>query len=154
MSDPQDLLYTNNFISTNILTDKQLSEESNYYDRFKNYIDNEDTSEVVKYIDDDANESSPVNLEKTLNTKWPIYSNKNHYPLFDTYINDISTNRYKKEFVTKVNIDSLNRNVSLYPNSNSFLLPFSRVFNNVKKVVINNIIFSIFSENTYGFSAN
>jgi len=141
MSDPQDLLYTNNFISTNILTDKQLSEESNYYDRFKNYIDNEDTSEVVKYIDDDANESSPVNLEKTLNTKWPIYSNKNHYPLFDTYINDISTNRYKKEFVTKVNIDSLNRNVSLYPNSNSFLLPFSRVFNNVKKVVINDIIF-------------
>ena len=95
------------FSSTNILTDKQLSEESNYYDRFKNYIDNEDTSEVVKYIDDDANESSPVNLEKTLNTKWPIYSNKNHYPLFDTYINDISTNRYKKEFVTKVNIDSL-----------------------------------------------
>ena len=49
--------------------------------------------------------------------------------------------RYKKEFVTKVNIDSLNRNVSLYPNSNSFLLPFSRVFNNVKKVVINDIIF-------------
>ena len=141
MSDPQDLLYTNNFISTDILTNSQLTQENEYYERFKNYIDNDNDDEADKYINNDLNESSPVNLNKGLNTKWPVYSNKNHYPLFDTYINDISTNRYKKEILTKVNIDSSNRDISKYTYSNKFSLPLSQVFNNIKKIVINDIIF-------------
>jgi hypothetical protein len=141
MSDPQDLLYTNNFTSTDILSNSQLSRETEYYDRFKTYIDQGETDETTKYIEDDLNESSLINLNKTLNTKWPIHSNKNHYPLFDSYVNDISSNRYKKEILTKVNIDSANRDVSKFFNINSFSLPFNKVFNNVKKIVINDIIF-------------
>jgi len=140
MSDPQDLLYTNKFISTDILTDNQLIKETEYYDRFKNYIDNNLTDEIKKYVEDDEYETSAVNIDKTLNTKWPIYSNKNHYPLFDTYTNDISTNRYKKEFITKVNIDSRYRDIAAYPNNNSFSIKLSQVFNNVKKIIINDII--------------
>ena len=140
MSDPQDLLYTNKFISTDILTDNQLIKETEYYDRFKNYIDNNLTDEIKKYVEDDEYETSAVNIDKTLNTKWPIYSNKNHYPLFDTYTNDISTNRYKKEFITKVNIDSRYRDIAAYPNNNNFSIKLSQVFNNVKKIIINDII--------------
>ena len=140
MSDPQDLLYTNKFISTDILTDNQLIKETEYYDRFKNYIDNNLTDEIQKYVENDEYETSAVNIDKTLNTKWPIYSNKNHYPLFDSYTNDISTNRYKKEFITKINIDSRYRDNSSYPNSNNFNIQLNQVFNNVKKIVINDII--------------
>ena len=41
MSDPQDLLYTNQFVSTNILSDNDLKKQSEYYDRFSEYINNE-----------------------------------------------------------------------------------------------------------------
>ena len=141
MFDPQDLLYTNTFTSTDILTDNNLSKENEYYDRFKNYIDNNTPSDIENYVDNDEYENSAININKTLNTKWPIYSNKNHYPLFDTYTNDISSNRYKKEIITKINIDSRNRDISLYNNSNNFSIPLNRVFNNVTKIVINDIIF-------------
>jgi hypothetical protein len=141
MSDPQDLLYTNKFISPNVLSDSQLTKETEYYDRFKNYIDSNLTEEVENYVEKDTYESSSINVDKRLNTKWPIYTNKNHYPLFDNYTNDISSNRYKKEIITKINIDSRSRNISLYPNPNTFKLPLSQVFNNVKKIVISDIIF-------------
>ena len=141
MYDPQDLLYTNNFITPNAITKNELSKETEYYDRFKNYVDNSEKSQASKYISDDLYESSSVNINKTLDTKWPTQDNKNHYPLFDTFVNDISVNTYKKEVVTKINIDSTNRDISRYFNSNQFALPLSKVFNNVKKIVLNDFIF-------------
>jgi hypothetical protein len=140
MSDPQDLLYTNKFISTDIITDTQLVKETEYYDRFKNYIDNNLTDEIQNYVKNDEYETSTVNIDKSLDTKWPIYSNKNHYPLFDSYTNDISTNRYTKEVITKINIDSRYRDIATYSNSNNFSIQLDRVFNNVKKIVVNDII--------------
>ena len=83
MSDPQDLLYTNQFISTDILSDKELTKETEYYDRFKNYVDNGSSDEIKKYIDKDLYESDPVNINRILHKKWPLNGNKNHYPLFD-----------------------------------------------------------------------
>jgi len=154
MSDPQDLLYTNKFISTDILSDTQLIKETEYYDRFKNYIDNNLTDEIKKYVEDDETESSAVNIDKTLNTKWPIYSNKNHYPLFDTYTNDISTNRYKKEIITKINIDSRYRDISTYPNNNDFSIKLNKVFNNVKKIVINDIIITNINQSLTNINNN
>lgn len=141
MSDPQDLLYTNNFASTDILTETQLSQGNEYYERFKNYIDNtNDNDETNKYIDNDLDESSPVNLSNGLNTKWPVYSNKNHHPMFDTYIKDISENKYKKNILTKINIDSSNRDISKFTYANKFALPLNKVFNNVNKIIISDLI--------------
>lgn len=146
MSDPQDLLYTNKFISNDILTKKNVKDDNAYYDRFINYIENKNDSGSNDYINDDENETSNINLTRTLNQKWPIESNKNHYPLFDTYTNDISSNRYKKEIVTKVSIDSRNRDISKYPYSNNFNIEFTKTFNNVKKYTINDIIFPNLNE--------
>ena len=141
MSDPQDLLYTNIFIAKDILTNEELVKESEYYNRFKNYIDNDIVDETHKYIENNLNETSEINIDRTLYQKWPIDKNNNHYPLFDTYINDISVNRYKKEIITKINIDSKNRDTSQYLNSNNFNLPLGKVFNNIKKVVVSDINF-------------
>ena len=154
MSDPQDLLYTNQFVSTNILSKEQMTKETEYYDRFKNYIDNGRADETEKYVDEDNYENSAVNLNKTLHTKWPPNGNKNQYPLFDSYVNDISVNRYKKEIITKVNIDNTNRDISSYQNPNNFSLPFNKTFTNVKKIVINDIIFQNINESISNINNN
>ena len=141
MSDPQDLLYTNQFLSTNILSDNDLKKQSEYYDRFSEYINNETKNDIEKYVENDNYETSDINIDRTLNKKWPVNDKKNHYPLFDSYINDISVNRYKKEIITKVNIDSRNRDLTKYLYPNNFSLEFPQTFNNVKKFEINDIIF-------------
>lgn len=143
MSDPQDLLYTNNFITDtkNILNENSLREETKFYNRYTNYINKKSENDYLKYIEDDEFEESNINLNKTLKTKWPVNETKNQYPLFDTYINDISTDRYKKEIITKVNIDSNNRYIGQYLNPNQFSMPFHRTFNNIKKIILNDLNF-------------
>ena len=140
MGDPQDLLYTNKFISTNILSESKLKDEINYYDRFTNYVNNETKSDIQEYIENNNYETSDINIDKTLNEPWPVENKKNHYPLFDSYTNDISVNRYKKEIITKINIDSRNRDLQKYIYPYSFSLPFPKVFRNIKKFVINDIV--------------
>lgn len=139
MSDPQDLLYTNNFTSTTILSESSIVDETKYYDRFKKYIENDIDTQYTKYLDNDENESDQLNLNKTLNKKWPVDSKKNHYPLFDTYTNDISVNRYKKNIITKINIDTINRDYIKYINPNNLTIYFSKVFSNVEKIVLSDI---------------
>jgi len=141
MSDPQDLLYTNKFLSENILSDDQIKKDAQYYDRFKNYVDNGLVDETQKYVNEDDYENSHVNINKTNDNKWPLHRNKNHYPMFDTFTNDISSNKYKKEIITKLNIDSNNRDITQYPNSNNFNVPLNKTFNNVSKVILNDIVF-------------
>jgi len=141
MSDPQDLLYTNNYTSTNILSEQNINKDIEYYNRFTDYQDKNSKSDYVQYIEDNEYEQSQINLNKTLDTKWPVNNKKNHYPLFDTYINDISTDRYKKEVITQISIDNINRDIGRYKNPNSFTINLPRTFNNVKKIVINDINF-------------
>lgn len=142
MSDPQDLLYTNQFVKSSILNKTELLNNTNNYDLFKDYVDKNNETSTKKYITEDEYESSLINLDRSATQKWPVDKNKNHYPLFDPYINDISTNTYKKSILTRVNIDSQNRDRSLYNNPNRFSIPLNRVFNNVTKLYINDLIFS------------
>ena len=139
--DPQDLLYTNEFLNTNIISNKDLLENTKYYNQFTDYISNNETTQTEKYLEDDVKESSLVNIDKNLDTKWPIHNNKNHYPLFDTYINDISVNHYKKNILTRINIDSRNRDITNDFYTNVFTLTLPRTLNRISKVYINDIIF-------------
>jgi len=141
MSDPQDLLYTNQFVSGNILSNEQMQNETKYYSRFKNYIDNGLVEETQKYVNDNEYENSHLNINKTIFKKWPVNGNKNHYPMFDDFTNDVSSNNYKKEIITKVNIDCNNRDIAYNPNSNSFTVPLNKTFNNINKVIINDLVF-------------
>ena len=139
MSDPQDLLYTNKFIETDIISQKNLSEQSRYYDRFETYLENNKISGVKSYVDDNLYSDDKVNMDKNLKSKWPTYSNKNQYPLFDSFINDVSVDRYTKEVITKVSINSNNRNISYDLYANNFSIDFTQDFTNIKKIVLNDI---------------
>ena len=43
MNDPQDLLYTNQFLNTEIINQNEINEQSKNYDRFINYELNQNT---------------------------------------------------------------------------------------------------------------
>ncbi len=154
MSDPQDLLYTNNFISSTVLSNKQLNENAGYYDRFIDYEDNIRKDDYDQYINNDSYESSDVNKNNTLNNKWPVGKNKNHYPLFDKFMGDISEGKYKKEIITKVNVDSNNRDLSIYKNSNKFTIPLNQVYNNITKVILSDIIFPNLNTSVTNYNNN
>jgi hypothetical protein len=146
MSDPQDLLYTNQFLTTNIISTEELQNNTKYSSRFTDYIENTFDNKTKDYINNNEYEDSQINIERSSNQPWPIDKNKNHYPLFDKYTNDLASNKYKKNIITKINIDSKNRNVNLYLNPNSFSINFGKTFNNISKIVINDIIFPNINE--------
>ena len=53
MNDPQDLLYTNNFLNTNIINETEINEQTKNYDRFIEYQNNQNTEETnntMKYL--------------------------------------------------------------------------------------------------------
>jgi hypothetical protein len=142
MDDPQDLLYTNKFITKEILTTDELNQSAKYYNRYEEYNDKKYTSEQEseKFINNDNYEDSFVNRERLLNQKWPISKNTNHYPLFDTYINDISSNIYKKKKAYKINIDTRNRNQAIFPAANNFSMNLMNTYTDITKIYINDII--------------
>ena len=67
MSDPQDLLYTNNFVETNTLSKQQIQDDTQYYDRYLNYLDNKPDNQVQEYLDTNLYESDLVNIQQTNN---------------------------------------------------------------------------------------
>jgi hypothetical protein len=136
---PQDLLYTNEFLTTSTISKKEFDENNKNYIRYKNFTDKNVTNETDQYINNDSNQDDPFNINKRNFNKFPVGNNGNNYPLFDSYISDISKDTYEKEYITKVNIDSLLRDRILSPLSSEFTLKLNKVFNNVSKIVIDNI---------------
>ena len=100
MSDPQDLLYTNEYINSNILNKNEIANQNQYYEQYQDFVDNNSTSDIKGYVNDDLYEDSEVNHAKNLNTKWPPESNKNQYPLFDKFIHS-NLDKPLKKFVLK-----------------------------------------------------
>ena len=121
---PQDLLYTNEFLTTSTVSKKEFEENNKNYVRYKNFIDKTETNETDQYINNDSKEEDPFNINKRNFNKFPGNNNGNHYPLFDSYISDVSKNTYEKEYVTKVNIDSLLRDRTKSPTSITRLFEF------------------------------
>ncbi len=136
--DPQDLLYTNVFENTEVITDNQLDESKKNYSRFREYIGSREI-ETNEYIDNDNKESYPFNINKTLQEPYPTNLKKNHYPLFDSYTQDIVKSRYQKEKITKVSINSKDRNRTNFLYPNNFSIPFNKTFTNINKVKISDI---------------
>ena len=122
MNDPQDLLYTNKFIDTNIISENEINQQSQNYDRFINYEKNkntEETNNTLKYINNDDQETDNINIQKSQYQPFPIDNNKNNYPLFDPLLNDLSKDTYTKIRDVVINIDTANRNASFYPYSSN-----------------------------------
>jgi hypothetical protein len=67
--------------------------------------------------------------------------NKNAYPTFDKFTNDMVKDTYQKSIITSISVNSRDRDLSKYIYSNDFFIPFSKQFTNIDKLVIKDIIF-------------
>jgi hypothetical protein len=142
MNDPQDLLYTNNFLNTNIINEKEINEQTKNYDRFIEYQNNqntEDTNNTLKYLNNDNEETDSINIQKSNYQPFPNDNNKNNYPMFDPLLKDLSKNVYTKLRDTVVNIDTGYRNPIFYPLSTNLEVQLSKTLNNIHQIEISNI---------------
>ena len=135
--DPQDLLYTNNFINTDLLTDKEINKNIKNYDNLKKKIKNKKINRL------DFLEDNNDNINKVNQNQFPS-KNKNRYPIFSETINDIVENKYKKIYKTNLYINSEDRNntLNLFPNNYNIEVP--KLFNNIQKVVLKDVNISNF----------
>ena len=147
MSDPQDLLYTNKFIDTDIITSEQIKDDVQYYDRYINYLNKNPENEIQNYLNKNLNESDLVNIQQTIDNPWPINNKKNRYPLLSDISSDISKNRYTQEIVSQFSINSDDRNYTYYPYSTEFKFNLPKKMNNVKGIEILNISLPNFTNN-------
>lgn len=142
MSDPQDLLYTNNFLNSNILNQNEIDTQTKNYDRFVNYEMNQNTdftNNTLKYINNDDEETDKINIDKTNYQPFPNDNNKNNYPMFDPLLRDLSKNTYTKIKDIIINVDTSNRNTSIFPLSSEFKVDLPRIISNIHQIEINNI---------------
>jgi len=142
MNDPQDLLYTNSFVNTNIISDKDINRDTDNFDRFIDYQSNQNseyTNNTLKFLNNDNQETDSINIKKSLYQPFPIDNNKNNYPMFDPLLKDLSKNTYTNIRDTIINIDASSRNPILYPLSTKFKVDLPKTINNVQQIEITNI---------------
>ena len=157
MNDPQDLLYTNSFISTDIISEKNINKQTENYGRFINYQSNqntEDTNNTLKYLNNDDDETDLINIQQSIHKPFPSDKNKNNYPLFDPLLKDLSKNVYTKLKDVVVNIDTGFRNPIFYPNSSTFNVNIPNKINNIHQIEILNINIPNFLKSVTGMKNN
>jgi hypothetical protein len=154
MSDPQDLLYTNNFIETNTLSKQQIEQDTQYYDRYINFLDNNPNNQVQEYLDTNLYESDEVNIQQTNNKPWPIDLKKNRYPLMDNLSKDISVNRYTQEQVLNLTVNSDERDTNYFPYTTEFQVTLPAPLNNVKSIELTEICLPSYNDNITNMNNN
>ena len=147
MSDPQDLLYTNQFIDENIITKEQINNDTQYQDRFMNYLDSNPENEVQNYLEKNLYEDDLVNIQHTIDKPWPIDNKKNRYPLISNISKDISLNRYTQEQNLQFIVNSDERNKNFFPNSTEFQITLPKPLNNVSSIELNDICVPNYNQN-------
>jgi len=107
---PQDLLYTNQFVATNELD----------FDRNKLTRDR-------------------INVLKTIDRPFPKNYNRNWDPVISDEVRDIVKDRYKKYKTTAVLLDSRDRNCDVYPLPNNYKVILGTQFNYIESIKLLNV---------------
>jgi hypothetical protein len=135
--DLQDLLYTNKFVSSDTLREE---EETKNYGAFQKYMA-ENNHPTQRYLQNRTFEDNPVNIQRNIAQKWPVLQNKNVYPTFDRFTDDLVKDTFQKSIITNISVNSRDRDLSKYIYSNDYFIPFPKQFTNIDKLVIKDIIF-------------
>lgn len=117
---PLDLWYTNRFVGVNEI---EMNENKTTRDR--------------------------INVLKTIDRPYPKRFNRNWEPIISEEVRDVVKDRYKKNKVTTICIDSRDRNCDLYPKPNNYKVVLGKQFNYIESIRITGIDFGqIFITNT------
>jgi hypothetical protein len=132
--DPSDKLFTNRFISTNVVTDRTQEEYDKFRRDFSNYWQEKEAVQQLTEIGngDDLNPDLPPT--DLLNTNAIDFEPENGQETFLQQPDEDGEERTFKTRKTLVNVDSRNRNIQLYPDENHYVIDLKRQFTNVKLV--------------------
>ena len=94
-------------------------------------------------------------INKSNNKPWPSGNERTTYPILSDAVKDISEEKYQKIFKTLISIYSNDRNLSLSLLPNNYLVRLNKVYNNIQKIVLKDIIIPnsipAFNSSNYNF---
>ena len=130
---PSDLLYTNSFVNTNPLTQREVQRNANEYIPYRN-LKGETVNNVRDEIERTGFTDSSMNRVAKEANPWSRGYYGNQQPFLSDFGKDIAESSYFKYRSHYINIDSRMRDVDLYPTPNNYSIFLGRKFNNVETV--------------------
>jgi hypothetical protein len=130
---PQDLLYTNSFVDTNVISSHNLVEHTKHYKQYQGHI-HKKRNPTAEYVNKNKHTNDKINYDKRMSDPAPTQSNNNIKPLFSKSLNDIVENKYTKTYKTAVSIYSEDRDKSVYMVPNNYIINLGKDFTNINKI--------------------
>jgi hypothetical protein len=130
---PSDLLYTNTFVNTNPLTQREVQRNANEYIPYRN-LKGETVNNVRDELERTGFTDNSMNRVALEANPWSRGYYGNQQPFLSDFGKDIAESSYFKYRSHYINIDSRMRDVSLYPTPNNYNVFLGRKFNNVDTI--------------------
>ena len=130
---PDDLLYTNTFVNTNPLTQREVQRNANEYIPYRT-LKGETVNNVRDELERTGFTDSSMNRVAKEANPWSRGYYGNQQPMLSEFGKDIAESSYFKYRSNYINIDSRMRDVALYPTPNNYSIFLGRKFNNVETV--------------------
>jgi len=130
---PSDLLYTNTFVNTNPLTQREVQKNANEYIPYRT-LKGETENNVRDQLERTGFTDSSMNRVAKEANPWSRGYYGNQQPMLSEFGKDIAESSYFKYRSHYINIDSRMRDVSLYPTPNNYNIFLGRRFNNIETV--------------------
>ena len=130
---PQDLLYTNSFVNTNVISSQNLVDHTKHYKQYQEHI-HKKRNPTREYIERNKHTNDKINYDKRKADTMPTSSNRNIKPIFSKSFNDIIENKYSKKNKTAVSIYSDDRDKAVYMVPNNYIINLGKEFTNIYKI--------------------
>jgi len=128
---PEDLLYTNQFVNTNSLTTQQLDENANDFIPYRT-IKNQTVDNVRDNLERTFQKNNPLTQQHLRSYGWNKGNFGNEKPVLSDFARDIGESSYYRYKTSYINIDSRMRDVNLYQFPNNYNMFLGRKFQNIE----------------------
>lgn len=142
---PEDLLYTNQFVNTDPLTQQQLNKNANNFIPYRT-IKNQSVDNVRDNLERTFQKDNPITQQHLRSYGWNKGNFGNEKPVLSDFARDIGESSYYRYKTSYVNIDSRMRDVSLYPFPNNYPMFLGRKYQNIECI---KLVDYFFPESTY-----
>jgi len=130
---PQDLLYTNQFVNSNIISSKNLVEHTKHYKQYQEHV-HKTRNPTEEYLHRNTRRNDKINADKRKAQPLPNPDNRNIKPIFSSAVNDIVEHKYSKSSRTAVSIYSNDRDKTQYILPNNYIINLGKDFTNIFKI--------------------
>ena len=129
-ANPKDLLYTNKFMPSEILSNSEVQNAANNFTRYQE-LRNKDINNIETYVNDKVFTQSKATLDKLKSEGWNQGNLGNQRPILSNTTRDLVSDSYFQYRISYVNIDSRQRDMSKYLKPNNYEMYLNKQFENV-----------------------